>query len=528
MFKHTEIGVDLGKYEIKIVKVELNSEELNSIEHAKSYTVDCEMYSEEYFKLLRQSIKDFAKVIQSTRLSLNFSFPMSDSANIVFMSVPSVDTKDLEEGVKFEASQVLYEEDLSNYNTAWKIINEYEELNEYEVLFETLESNILKSISKFKSVNWKINRIMLQPILLERFSENNDAIIDFGYENTRVYFYKGGKLSGVEKVDTGAYEIEKEIEVYLEANSIETEEEGSELMDELYVVNDYVENEGLWEGLSRHIKPLISDMISDIKGSIRAFELQNGISIDNIYHTGELFNLQYLDMALQSELDVALEPLNLIARDLDEAKYDLAALAAISPELKDTMDFAQQTKANVDYNSMLIAAVSISLSVGLALGVMNYKADTVLSEQMETESAQIGMLNDLEGEMLTYSNEIQGNQAFIDKIDGLNNEKKWLSDILYVIPDISPLSVSVKEMKIVGGKVNLKGYSADYSSIGFFAEKLQKFGDVEILSINDYEPEANTKTYSVTSDKPDTISDKFLITKTFEVVLNHNGAIVKR
>lgn len=649
MASFSEIGIDLGVHEIKIAeanKVKLDggiSSDLNHLKSYKSYPVDCQAYSDEYFKLLKTSIKDYAKVFKKKGLSLNISLPINKHTNSMFLTVPSVSKKDLETGIKFEAEQALALEEIKDAQFTWKIINEYPELNEYEVLLATIDEKIVKALSGFKTIKWKVNRVMLQPILLERFSKGNDIMVDFGYTNTRVYMYKEGKLAEVESINISGFSIEKKIDDYLKDNNIEGKNDFGEeinakniikkafipnelIKDINYVVEDETddissnineteissnedmerinkefemakqnndtfflpdygdENEEIVEKnedsetvfydiedteeltdiedehtdteeltnvdleteadleteevfeksefdeakiveeVSELLQSPINKLIDEIKRVIRSFELQNGINIDNVYYVGELSNFKYFTEKLESQLDLPTKPLNIVNKDIDSLKYDLASLSMLDAKLKDDTNFTSFIKANVDYQSMIIAILAISLSVGLAFFMINDKYSDVISEQQTQESQQMSTISGLENEIATIQQSMDKNTAFIDRIEGLKNQKKWLSDILYVIPDITPNNVVIKKINIVNENVQILGYGADYSSIGFLSAELEKIGLVKIETIEDFNP-ADGKVYSVVNSNA-TVSDKFIMTKEFNMTLDYKGGLL--
>lgn len=536
MFGQTQIGIDLGRYEIKIAHIEeiksKSNNELNRLKEYESYPVDCEIYSKEYFTLLKKAIKDFSKKIKKSRLSLNFVLTVDEKhANTFFMNLPSVSEKDLNKGVKFEVEEVLADKNLSDYKSVWKIVDEYEEMNEYEILLATLDSNIIKALSKFKTINWKINRIMLQPIILERFAKENDIIVDFGYKESRVYMYKEGKLSEIQTINIGAFNVEKSIEEYFEENNIEPEESVSEIMSKLYAHSEFIESDELTNSISEKIEPQITQLIDELKRNVRSFELQNGINIDNIYYMGGLFNLNYLDMKLAAELDADIKPLNIVSKEIEDVKYDLAGLAMISPEIKDRMDFAQFIKANVDYSALLIGVLVVSLSASIALGVLNNKYESIIEEQSVSLSQQNQVISELDNKIHSAQTVIRESQDFIEFIDNVRADRNWLSDALYIIPDAIPLSMAITDLDIKHNVVTIKGLSADYSAIGFFAKKLEEYGEVEIRTIDsviDEDGEGKETIYSVVTDTPENISDKYLMTREFEIILNHPSSLIER
>lgn len=523
MLKFTEIGVDLGQYEIKIARVvELKDEfnkGFNQLVDYESYPVYSEMYSDEYFKTLKKAVGQFSKKIKKTMVSLNIVIPLNDSASVTMLNLPAVSEKDLNEGIKFEAAQLNPEKNPSEYQNTWKIANNYEELNEYEIMLATIEDKIIKEFSQFKTIKWKVNRIMLAPIILERFAKGNEVIIDFGYNATRLYMYKEGSLSSIETIPIGSIALENEVEKYIKTHGLDVEVE--ELTSQIHIQNEMFEEESLITDISKEVAPTIMNLLDKVKMNVRSFELQNGINLNNVFYMGGLSNLKYLNSAIESELDMEVKSLSIVAKEFDDVKYDLAALVMISPELKDKMDFSKFIKMNIDYKSILVATLTTSLSLGLAFGILNTKYDTMIEEQNTSISEQTSTMSTVQSDIQDLDSKIAKNQEFLNKVNGVKTKKTWLSDALYLIPDATPLTVTVKDMKITNGNIELEGYSSDYSAIGFFAKKLKDIGEAEITSVSNIGKRDNI--YSVTSDEPDTISNKYIMKKQFKIIVKHSG-----
>lgn len=521
MLKFTEIGIDLGAYEIKIAKVvELTDEfnqPFNQLFDYEAYPVNSEMYSEEYFNTLKKAIKSFSKKIKKTQLSLNFVIPLNESGSVSILNVAAVSEKDLNEGIKFEAAQLNPEKNPSSYETTWKITNEYEELKEYELMLATLENKVIKEFSQFKTIKWRVNRIMLAPIILERFAKENEVIVDFGYNFTRLYMYKEGSLSKIETISTGWTDLENEVEKYIKKHDLDMDVE--ELASQIYIHNDLFEEEGLLTDVSKEVAPVIRELLETIKMNVRSFELQNGVNIDNVYYMGGLSNLKYLDTAIESELDMDVNPMSIVAKESEDVKYDLAGLVMISPDLKDKMDFSKFIKMNIDYKSILIASLTTSVSLAIAFGLINTKYDTMLEQQNASIAEQTTTISTVKKDIESLEFEISKNQRFLDKVNGVNTKKTWLSDALYLIPKSTPLTITVKNTKILNNSIELEGYSSDYSTIGFFAKELGKLGQASIVSIEDYK--GKEKIYSVASESG--ISDEYLMTKKFKMTITYSG-----
>lgn len=669
MFNYTEIGIDLGSKFIKIAMVEKTgksrsaqgNQTLTQLRNRKSYKVDVALYSPEYFQLLKTAIKDFTKTYELKRISLNISVPLdNDFSEISFITMPIVNDKLMDDGVAFEAEQDMSIKNIEDSEFNWKILDENLTAEEYTVLLTYLKKNVMNSLAQFKTIKWRVNRLILQPITLERIAEENDVVVDFGHKSTRVYLYLAGKLNQVEVIEMGGKELLDDIQSYIDENLIdnyspedllkrlvvqnsevknllevdslplenkddetlfvesfnndslfledkpnekeeslfenelpelesnkedyeslfidespkvddeELFENKAEEDNEVLFVEDYLEekvledksyNDTLEEvieidnynedelyeevsedteeevydkqlinNLSDLIYPKVNLIINEIKRIVRMYELQNGASVDSVYYVGQLSQLKFLKETIESELDVKLKPvsfLDMTDEGDSDVTYNLASLVSMDTKLKDSTDFSSNIRANVDYSSLIIILLMMSLSVGLAFKVMIDNYNEQLSEMQMTQSTQTQTISSLESDISTLHQSINESERFINRMEDLKAQKKWLSDVLYVIPDRTPLTISIYNLSIVDNKVTLQGYSSDYSSIGFFAEELGDIANVEIDSINDFsESENSSDTYTVTLENPELISDKYKITKTFTMTLTYEGPLL--
>lgn len=585
MFNFKEIGIDLGSYSIKITTIEkqdrfnsLNLKLIHLREH-EVYNVDCEPYTEKYYQLLKDCIKKFSKKYKIKLLSINISIPVDKQiSNVTFFNMPIVGDKLLNDGVSFEAEEKMALEGISNSHYAWKISNEYEELSEYEILLSTVRKDVISALSQFKSITWKLNRFLLQPILLERVVSSNDVIIDLGHTSTRIYIYTKGKLSKVEIIETGGQHLLSNIEEYIKNNVtyndnninakdiiksisiyneriqdnfpyetsplLEKQDNNNAKIDEAQDSLSYQDddeykdqvkhvdyNNELILELSKLISKDTDRLIDEIKRIIRMYELENGLNIDEVYYVGELSTLTYFKESIESELDIELKPvdvLNTINDDDENAfLYAMAGLVSMDPHLKDNTDFVKYIRSNIDYTLIIIGLLTLSLSVGLSLKKVDKKYDIIIDNLNEIRNEQNQTIRQLEDNMNEINKDINNNDKFINRMESLSNEKKWLSDILYVIPDKTPITIAIKQMEIIDKKVVLTGYSSNYSSVGFFANELEKIGEVNIDSISDYNNE-DGEIYSVTMDTPELISDDFKATKLFTITLNYNNQLLER
>lgn len=674
-FKFKELGIDLGNSTIKIATVDKIHTRtssmipvLNRLGAHEVYSVDCTPYSPEYFSFLKSCLKQFSKKYKLRNISLNITIPLDNlESHIHFFDMPIVDKKLLSDGVSYEAEQLMDSESIYNSEYTWKINEEKLETKEYEILLATLSKSLINSLASFKTINWKVNRLILQPVLLERFTENNDVIIDFGHLSTRVYLYKKGLLSETELINIGAKQLIEKVKIYLDNHQIQDvsaqeiikhvairnkkweeivhipkskEQENSEFVDEFLdnlsdTVNkdsdedsnltnadldsflmdlgadnsddqekvvevakkedlnetldeidsflsdlnivpnqeDYesfnepklkehkklellneeesellekkgehpseVElfdeeskkedeyDEDLLRELSFVIDEDINSMVTEIKRAIRMFELKTGQSVDNIYYFGQVSKMSILTSIIESELEMKLKPIEIL--DMAEeglvSLYSIASLASMDPKLKDNTDFSKHIKPNIDYNSVIVILLTLALSTGLAFKLISDKYQEEISNLNSIAPTQQQTLMKLNDDISSLNSSIADYDLFIERTDALKAQQKWLSDVLYLLPDRTPLTIAIHDIAILDGQVTIKGYSSDYSSIGFFANKLEDIAKIEIKSIDEFNP-SDGNIYSVTMDTPELISDKYKIEKEFTITLSYEGTLL--
>jgi hypothetical protein len=676
-FKFKELGIDLGNSTIKIATVDKIHTRtssmipvLNRLGAHEVYSVDCTPYSPEYFSFLKSCLKQFSKKYKLRNISLNITIPLDNlESHIHFFDMPIVDKKLLSDGVSYEAEQLMDSESIYNSEYTWKINEEKLATKEYEILLATLSKSLINSLASFKTINWKVNRLILQPVLLERFTENNDVIIDFGHLSTRVYLYKKGLLSETELINIGAKQLIEKVKIYLDNHQIQDVsaqeiikhvairnkkweeivhipkskgQENSEFVDEFLdnlsdTVNkdsdedsnltnadldsflmdlgadnsddqeevvevakkedlnetldeidsflsdlnivpnqeDYESfnepklkehkklellneeeselleekgelvnpseielfdeeskkedeyDEDLLRELSFFIDEDINSMVTEIKRAIRMFELKTGQSVDNIYYFGQVSKMSILTSIIESELEMKLKPIEIL--DMAEeglvSLYSIASLASMDPKLKDNTDFSKHIKPNIDYNSVIVILLTLALSTGLAFKLISDKYQEEISNLNSIAPTQQQTLMKLNDDISSLNSSIADYDSFIERTDALKAQQKWLSDVLFLLPDRTPLTIAIHDIAILDGQVTIKGYSSDYSSIGFFANKLEDIAKIEIKSIDEFNP-SDGNIYSVTMDTPELISDKYKIEKEFTITLSYDGPLL--
>ena len=172
-FKFKELGIDLGNSTIKIATVDKIHTRtssmipvLNRLGAHEVYSVDCTPYSPEYFSFLKSCLKQFSKKYKLRNISLNITIPLDNlESHIHFFDMPIVDKKLLSDGVSYEAEQLMDSESIYNSEYTWKINEEKVATKEYKILLATLSKSLINSLASFKTITWKVNRLILQPVL---------------------------------------------------------------------------------------------------------------------------------------------------------------------------------------------------------------------------------------------------------------------------------------------------------------------------------------------------------------------------
>lgn len=527
--KFQEIGVDLGSRFIKIASVD-KIIDVYSLSHGETYKHDYKMYSKDFQRFLKRCIKDFIKKNKIKLASLNISIPFnSEDSQIFQLSMPIADEKVLNKGVKYEVDErMILDEEEDSYHHLWEIVDEYDDLNEYEVMVATLKNDIINSLSTLKRIRWRIRSITLQPITFERMVEGNDVILDFGHKSTRIYMYKSGKLSNIETIDFAGSEL-----LEIVSDFISEGEDFEDVFEQIFVNSEYIDKEGIDERIykiSLTVTSNVNHMIDEIKRVIRGFELTEGIYIDNIYYIGEISNILYFIEFISSELDNTLLPLELLTPGdgEDESyvnKYTPSGLVALEGVTYD-MNFSEFAKWNIDYSSIAVLTLCVSLSLGIAFSSVSKKYDDIVSRLSSVESQQKEVINDLDGKIETYKDLQRDNLRVINAIEGMHKEKRWFSDILYKLPKFTPKTVVVSRLSSEGENVIIEGYAVDYSSIGFLAMKLEEIGDVDINSIDNIND--SDEIYAQKIKDTDSMKKQNKMNKKFKIELGHESFISDR
>lgn len=513
---YRNIGVDIGKSEIKIALIEKGN---NSIVDVCSYDVPEGIFGKKYRNLIKKSIKDFLRKNKIMFANINFTLSCNSSDMAVrFLNLPSIEDKILKKSIVYELEEKSTF-NLKDFNYKWKKIKVSDLSSEQKIISIMIRSELVKFLNKLSTVRWKINSVESQVTTIERLISGDNAVIDFGYEATRVYIYKNSQPIDMQTINVGSRDLINKIKS-LYQNTI-NENEALDIIKSSFIIK-----EGMMEAENDNISTFITNEIraltNEVKRCIRGVEIGNNFTVDSLYYFGGLSNLMYLPEYLSANLNIDTYPLRLTAHsdaegfpDLD--KYTLAVSSCTQNNNKNEkeLNFANKRIDNIDLDAILIGVLSFLLAFHFGFKNIDAKYEKNIEDTNE-------IIREIDSETIQLENKIRNIESEIDKrqrtivsVSTIKEQKKWLSDILYVLPEKTPSNVSLLKVNSRKGKVILNGVSSDYSGIGFLALGLEQFGDVTVDSIVD----------SVEEDiyiKPK--GEKMI--KTFQLTLIHNSNLL--
>lgn len=557
MIGYNEFGIDLREDSVVISVVSKD----NRLEAYETYKTSARKYSDEYFEELKMSLKDFSKKNSYKMQSFNISLDV-DNESVFLHSIesPYINRKSFRKSVNFEISQKLEEEGIKdNVYSTWKQARKAEDGDETTtVIIASIKKSLADKLSQFKTVNTKIGRVFVKPILYEAINEEETfALIDISEDSSSISVYDKGNLLQNEVVEINNKAIYEKLNEFIEYKSLdesvdslvkminESEEEESEeeslsepwMTDEIY--GDLLsesepddsydsEEERINEEARRYIEGDVLSISEEMKRIIRMIELENGVQLNKVYLKGFLSNFKFIREKLKKEIEVEVYSFEEDFLEKGEDEVIDSYYSSRNYKKKDPTDFSKTVKANIDYSSVVILMIALSLSTGVGLKISGDKYEERLVETENFKSVQMQSLSTIESKTLEIVSEKDENLEILNNIEEIKNSKGWLSDILYIIPSMTPITIAVQNIDIEKGTVVISGYSADYSSIGSFANKLAEKGSVEINSIVKISEDDKEKEelYTVTMDNPDLISDKYKISHEFTISLDYSGDLM--
>lgn len=440
-----------------------------------------------------------------------------------------------------------------------------------------MEDYILKALAKFKKVTWKISNIEVQSFTVGRLLDKEDAVfIDFGHNATRVYMYHNSNLHAVEVLNVSGSDIynsitklypkltrevdilnfirqntilsEYSVEDFISIN-IEEDEEFNHSYNNVYgdastednkvnpLTNDNIleEDNKLRE---LHLKNLIDSLVNGIKSVIRRFEFEANVLLDDVYYFGELSKFNLLLEYISSELIIDLIPLEFLNKgsdlvidsaesDINYSSYTLSASSILYNEYKyyNTLNFVKFLRTKIDYSALLIVTVCFTVLVHSGMFVINKSYDRNIKEARYVDERQNATISQLESELVALDSKIEDSKNLIERIDDIKAQKRWFSDVLFTLSNIAPKGVIIDEIHEEVGETVIRGSSLDYSNIGYFVFELEKYGDVNLESV-EYLGEEGGNKYLYEIDKGKEYDKDNAVQHTFEIKVNHKQPLL--
>lgn len=487
--KFKEIGVDLGNKNIKIsyIDEENSGKIIDKIFLAEDY-----FNISEYFKIVKRAIKSFIGPLNMRHISLNIIIPCDNKylfADIFEMR--KVPEEILEDSILYnmEASFPISRKD---YFHRYKILSRDMEKNSIRVLSMMLDQEFREEILRLQSRRWKLSKCIPQYNAGKLIDEDEVALIDYGYSITRIYLYKASKLVDLKTIPIGSNEF---IEAIKESLNMD-DEEADRILREGKVFSE--EFSGHSEEICGKLEKLTEKISDNLKRAIRVMELNNNTIINKFYYTGGIAQLldfiNFLKKDIESEMEAfTLKSIDNVRDYLDLESVNLEVLEdpfiysrLASYEFGEEFNFISDVGYFIDRTALLVATLVFVIIINLGLFYINNSYDENIKNSM-AELSKVEKENyEIESELSDLKSEIDRNKKIIDRVENLKEKKKWVSDILYVLPKETPNNVVITKIDIIGRHVILEGYSEDYSNVAYLAMALEDYGKVEITEVGEY------------------------------------------
>lgn len=205
----------------------------------------------------------------------------------------------------------------------------------------------------------------------------------------------------------------------------------------------------------------------------------------------------------------AIEDVNIFSAAYLTLEYDT------EPYLE-KLEFHKYLKFMIDYTSWIIAATTFSLILTVGVRTVSRRYDDRINSVSSSVTEGNTKVSSLNSDIQSLESQIKDSEEFIDKVENLKDVKKWYSEVLFEIPEITPDGVVVEDISINEGEVVIKGYSTNYTQIGAFAIGLETLGESEIETVNEM---AESSIYVTDIVSTDQVKPELRITKSYEIIL---------
>lgn len=515
--REDRIGIDLGNESIKIVSLKGDVEPY-SIKAMEIFYIEEGLSLDDYMYVLKKSIKKFTKENGIKKASLCFSIPINEEHTIEqFISLPLIKKKLLKKSVSYELEDSGLSESLGHYYHQWSIVNSDAKDNKNNILVLGVKRDLINKLSKIGNLKYKIEHVELQPLSLGRMVWGTKAVIDFGQKTTRIFSFKDGFPFLIKTISIGGSDFDQII--YDEYGDISKDElfEIKQRMNLKLENNNEDKNEAFFRA-SKATNDKAVELIGEIKNYVRSVELQYDLFFQNIQYTGGTSNLMGLSELVRQEMMLDLRSLEIsdLAENselsIGESNLFFFAISTAMHKSKPyypDLYFSKMAKTQIDYLSILIATICASLLINFTAIDINKKYDKKLEDINRLASQQSTVVFEMENEISRLNQDIETNNDYMNKINAISGQKKWLSDVLYVLSKETPKEAIVEHLQLKNGQLYITGYAQNYSTVGFIAMSLEKHGDLKIDTIQN---ELDAEVYS---EKGSKMTRGFTITLTY-------------
>lgn len=470
---YKKVGIDIGSFSIRLTTT---SDE--RIEHFKTYARDSDISLE---RLVSSCLKDFSKEIGSTFFDLHISFPLESDKLFENTEILTVKGKKKQlKGVSFAIQKsianisTLVDEE---YLSAWSYSGIDSE--EFKGLYIAhIKESFLNELIKLRGIRCKISCIELQPVTASRIMIGaNSALVDLGYQSTRVYFYKQGRLVDYDVIDISA----KDVNEILIRNGID-DIEGFYDDNLVYDIDDYDNS------VNSEVRAILEEISDNVKKSIRMHEVENEFNFETVSCVGGLSKFKHYKEFLTSELNIEFKPIEIKYFYDDENpkssnNFVFSSLSTSYRKRDKTLNFMTLKKIAIDYKAFALSALAFTVIFNSGLFMQERNLNKSLEDGQELLNTVNSTGQTLNNELRDIQFEIEEYSEKISLYEFIYNQKEWSSDLLFILPDLVPRNVYLESINYEDDELRLIGLSNSYSNIAYFAKNLESLGVVTINNI---------------------------------------------
>lgn len=504
------IGVDLGTDSMKIISI---LDEVNEIQAMEIFPLNNEFHSSDYIGEVKKNINAFCKKHNIKKATLNMSIPiLDDVAFYKIITLPPLKKKLADKSIRYELED-SNELVLNNYYYKWNVAGENKEKKLQTLNVVGIDKSLINKIADIGTLKYKIDHLEVGFNTIGRNLHGNKIAIDFGHSSTRIYTYKEDIPFLFKTISISGKDIDLEIEKAL--NQKLSKDDLLEIKRAINLKQEEFENEKE-KKIHELILKKIDELIEEIVRYVRSIEVQYDLYIEVVNYIGGLILINGFKEKLEDALMLDCVPLSVNSLNDVLSKSEMSlfynTLSVLSHKTNpyySQLYFGKYVKKQMDYSSVFIATICACLLVQYAAIDVNRRYDEKIIEIQNLADHQNTRVVDLEQRIQTYNSMIQENENFVNQIYSMKDNKTLLSKMLYVLSEDTPKAISLIDIYLQEGQLNLEGYSEDYSSIGFLSKSLEEYGEFKIESISGIEEEI----YSENGRK---MTQKFVASLTFD------------